>query len=265
MASSPVSCRLRGYSRSERLGRCNSRISLRPKTLMVPRDFAFTKSLILISKVMHIRGLWRTADALYLDTGVSPRLGFCDVMLTGGLARDGRPSTCPKPGRLAPETIAGFFGRPYLGSRGSMSKAVRLRRNLRCRSRRMTKRPTQPSVIPRCAARARPRPNQFVLGFSRADAGVQDVARQLISRLLDRCWAQRSHASPTPKKKTPRGPPPPTRGRNLGDTGAPVGRCVRRSRQCRSHRAVSAGRNRRRAAADDTNDGCANVHAWSRR
>src|ERR1700678_3878786 len=49
----------------------------------------------------------------YISTrGEAPDLGFCDVMLTG-LARDGGlyvPDTWP---RFAPETIAGFFGRPY--------------------------------------------------------------------------------------------------------------------------------------------------------
>ena len=49
----------------------------------------------------------------YISTrGEAPALGFCDVMLTG-LARDGGlyvPETWPQ---LSPETIAGFFGRPY--------------------------------------------------------------------------------------------------------------------------------------------------------
>src|SRR5882757_8805134 len=49
----------------------------------------------------------------YISTrGEAPTLGFCDVMLTG-LARDGGlyvPEVWPQ---LSPETIAGFFGRPY--------------------------------------------------------------------------------------------------------------------------------------------------------
>ena len=49
----------------------------------------------------------------YISTrGEAPRLGFCDVMLTG-LARDGGlyvPEVWPQ---LSSETIAGFFGRPY--------------------------------------------------------------------------------------------------------------------------------------------------------
>src|SRR5258708_39590262 len=49
----------------------------------------------------------------YISTrGEAPTLGFCDVMLTG-LARDAGlyvPEAWP---RLSPETIAGFFGRPY--------------------------------------------------------------------------------------------------------------------------------------------------------
>ena len=49
----------------------------------------------------------------YISTrGEAPTLGFCDVMLTG-LARDGGlyvPETWPQ---LSPDTIAGFFGRPY--------------------------------------------------------------------------------------------------------------------------------------------------------
>ena len=49
----------------------------------------------------------------YISTrGEAPTLGFCDVMLTG-LARDGGlyvPEIWP---RLSPDTIAGFFGRPY--------------------------------------------------------------------------------------------------------------------------------------------------------
>jgi hypothetical protein len=53
----------------------------------------------------------------YISTrGEAPPLGFIDVMLTG-LARDGGlyvPETWPQ---LSPETIAGFFGRPYGKSR----------------------------------------------------------------------------------------------------------------------------------------------------
>src|SRR2546423_3216325 len=49
----------------------------------------------------------------YISTrGEAPTLGFCDVMLTG-LARDGGlyvPESWPQ---LSPDTIAGFFGRPY--------------------------------------------------------------------------------------------------------------------------------------------------------
>src|SRR5258708_14207694 len=49
----------------------------------------------------------------YISTrGEAPTLSFCDVMLTG-LARDGGlyvPETWPQ---LSPETIAGFFVRPY--------------------------------------------------------------------------------------------------------------------------------------------------------
>src|SRR5467141_651473 len=62
---------------------------------------------------------WRALRALedgltrYISTrGEAPTLGFCDVMLTG-LARDGGlyvPEIWP---RLSPDTIAGFFGRPY--------------------------------------------------------------------------------------------------------------------------------------------------------
>src|ERR1700675_3476582 len=81
---------------------------------MVPRDFpSIEVDNPLTSKA------WPRAPPLeggltqYISTrGEAPTLGFCDVMLTG-LARDGGlyvPKAWPQ---LAPETIAGFFGRPY--------------------------------------------------------------------------------------------------------------------------------------------------------
>ncbi len=63
----------------------------------------------------------------YISTrGEAPHLGFCDVMLTG-LARDGGlyvPEVWPQ---LSRETIAGFFGKPVLGSRGRGDPAIRRR------------------------------------------------------------------------------------------------------------------------------------------
>src|SRR6201985_3287264 len=67
------------------------------------------------SKIKGLAECWPLEEDLtrYISTrGEAPVLGFCDVMLAG-LARDGGlyvPETWP---RLAAETIAVFFGRPY--------------------------------------------------------------------------------------------------------------------------------------------------------
>ena len=128
----------------------------------------------------------------YLSTrGEAPVLGFCDVMLTG-LARDGGlyvPEVWP---RLAPEAIAGFFGRPYWEVAvevikpfvaGDISDADlgRMANEAYATFR-------HPAVVPLDQIG----PNQFVLElFHGPTLAFKDVAMQLLSRLMDHVLAQR--------------------------------------------------------------------------
>jgi threonine synthase len=129
----------------------------------------------------------------YISTrGEAPTLGFCDVMLTG-LARDGGlyvPETWP---RLTPETIAGFFGRPYwevavdvirpfVAGEISDADLGRMANEAYASFR-------HPAVVPL----SQTSPNQFVLElFHGPTLAFKDVAMQLISRLMDHVLAQRA-------------------------------------------------------------------------
>jgi threonine synthase len=128
----------------------------------------------------------------YLSTrGEAPRLGFCDVMLTG-LARDGGlyvPEVWPQ---LDPEMIASFFGRPYWEVAvevikpfvaGDISDADlgRMANEAYATFR-------HPAVVPLDQIG----PNQFVLElFHGPTLAFKDVAMQLLSRLMDHVLAQR--------------------------------------------------------------------------
>ncbi len=132
----------------------------------------------------------------YISTrGEAPKLGFCDVMLAG-LARDGGlylPDIWP---RLSPETIAGFFGRPYwevavdvirpfVAGEISDADLGRMANEAYATFR-------HPAVVPLNQTS----PNQFVLElFHGPTLAFKDVAMQLISRLMDHVLAQ--HAQRT--------------------------------------------------------------------
>jgi threonine synthase len=129
----------------------------------------------------------------YISTrGEAPALGFCDVMLAG-LARDGGlyvPETWP---RLSPETISGFFGRPYwqvavdvispfVGGEISDADLGRMANEAYASFR-------HPAVVPLDQIG----PNQFLLElFHGPTLAFKDVAMQLISRLMDHVLARRS-------------------------------------------------------------------------
>jgi threonine synthase len=128
----------------------------------------------------------------YISTrGSAPRLGFCDVMLTG-LARDGGlyvPETWPQ---LSAGTIAGFFGRPYWEVAvevirpfvaGEISEADlgRMANEAYATFR-------HPAVVPLSQIN----PHQFVLElFHGPTLAFKDVAMQLLARLMDHVLAQR--------------------------------------------------------------------------
>ncbi len=128
----------------------------------------------------------------YLSTrGEAPRLGFCDVMLTG-LARDGGlyvPEVWPQ---LSPETIASFFGRsywevavevikPFVAGDISDADLGRMANEAYATFR-------HPAVVPLDQIG----PNQFVLElFHGPTLAFKDVAMQLLSRLMDHVLAQR--------------------------------------------------------------------------
>ncbi|MBN9006921.1 MAG: threonine synthase [Rhizobiales bacterium] len=128
----------------------------------------------------------------YLSTrGEAPKLGFCDVMLTG-LARDGGlyvPEVWPQ---LSPATIASFFGRPYWEVAvevirpfvaGDISDA-----DLGCMANEAYATFRHPAVVPLDQIG----PNQFVLElFHGPTLAFKDVAMQLLSRLMDHVLAQR--------------------------------------------------------------------------
>ncbi|MDE2329465.1 MAG: threonine synthase, partial [Bradyrhizobium sp.] len=129
----------------------------------------------------------------YVSTrGEAPALGFCDVMLTG-LARDGGlyvPETWPQ---LSPETIAGFFARPYwevavevirpfVGEEISDADLGRMANEAYATFR-------HPAVVPLDQTG----PNQFLLElFHGPTLAFKDVAMQLISRLMDHVLAKRA-------------------------------------------------------------------------
>src|SRR5436305_12914530 len=122
----------------------------------------------------------------YISTrGEAPTLGFLDVMLTG-LARDGGlyvPEVWPQ---LSPDSIAGFFGRPYwevavdvirpfAGGEISDADLGRMANEAYATFR-------HPAVVPL----RQTGPSQFVLELFHGPApAFKDVAMQLISRLVD--------------------------------------------------------------------------------
>jgi threonine synthase len=128
----------------------------------------------------------------YLSTrGDAPRLGFCDVMLTG-LARDGGlyvPEVWP---RLSPDAIAGFFGRPYwevavevirpfVGGEISESDLGRMANEAYATFR-------HPAAVPLSQIA----PDRFVLElFHGPTLAFKDVAMQLLARLMDHVLARR--------------------------------------------------------------------------
>jgi len=127
----------------------------------------------------------------YISTrGEAPALGFCEVMLTG-LARDGGlyvPEIWPS---LSPETIAGFFGRPYwevavdiirpfAGGEISDADLGRMANEAYATFR-------HPAVVPLDQIG----PQQFLLElFHGPTLAFKDVAMQLISRLMDHVLAR---------------------------------------------------------------------------
>ena len=128
----------------------------------------------------------------YLSTrGEAPKLGFCDVMLTG-LARDGGlyvPEVWPT---LTRETIAGFSGVPYWEVAaevirpfvaGEISDA-----DLRCMTNEAYATFRHPAVVPLDQSGT----NQFTLElFHGPTLAFKDVAMQLLSRLMDHVLAKR--------------------------------------------------------------------------
>jgi len=128
----------------------------------------------------------------YISTrGEAPRLGFCDVMLTG-LARDGGlyvPEVWPQ---LTPDGIAALCGRPYwevaveiirpfVGDEISDADLGRMANEAYATFR-------HPAVVPLDQSG----PNQFVLElFHGPTLAFKDVAMQLLSRLMDHVLAKR--------------------------------------------------------------------------
>src|SRR5262245_25733408 len=117
--------------------------------------------------------------------GEAPPLGFVDVTLAG-LARDGglyMPEAWP---RLAPETIAGFAGKPYaevavevirpfVGSAISEVELARMAREAYGTFR-------HPAVVPLSQLS----PSSFLLElFHGPTLAFKDVAMQLLARLMD--------------------------------------------------------------------------------
>jgi len=129
----------------------------------------------------------------YISTrGEAPKLGFCDVMLTG-LARDGGlyiPEVWPQ---LSTETIASLFGRPYwevavevlrpfVAGEISDEDLGRMANEAYATFR-------HPAVVPLDQTA----PNQFVLElFHGPTLAFKDVAMQLIARLMDHVLAKRN-------------------------------------------------------------------------
>src|SRR4051794_9760393 len=129
----------------------------------------------------------------YISTrGEAPTLGFSDVMLTG-LARDGGlyvPESWPQ---LSPDTIAGFFGRPYWEVAVEGIGPLFARENSEADLRRMANEAystfRHPPVVPLNQIGA----NQFLLElFHGPTLAFKDVAMQLLSRLMDHVLAKRA-------------------------------------------------------------------------
>ncbi|PYF02957.1 L-threonine synthase [Rhodopseudomonas faecalis] len=128
----------------------------------------------------------------YISTrGEAPKLGFCDVMLTG-LARDGGlyvPETWPQ---LSADTIASFFGRPYWEVavevirpfvHGEISDA-----ELGAMANEAYASFRHPAVVPLNQVS----PSQFTLElFHGPTLAFKDVAMQLLARLMDHVLAKR--------------------------------------------------------------------------
>jgi len=129
----------------------------------------------------------------YISTrGGAPKLGFCDVMLTG-LARDGGlyvPEVWPQ---FTPDAIAALVGRPYwevaveiirpfVGGEISDADLGRMANEAYATFR-------HPAVVPLDQSG----PNQFVLElFHGPTLAFKDVAMQLLSRLMDHVLALRA-------------------------------------------------------------------------
>jgi len=172
-----------------------NRFPLPRKTLYGAARLCHRQSYI-INKYQRLGGISRPLEGgltRYISTrGEAPILGFCDVMLTG-LARDGGlyvPETWPQ---LSPQTIAGFFGRPYwevavevirpfAGNEISDADLGRMANEAYATFR-------HPAVVPLDQIG----PNQFLLElFHGPTLAFKDVAMQLISRLMDHVLAQRA-------------------------------------------------------------------------
>jgi threonine synthase len=128
----------------------------------------------------------------YLSTrGEAPKLGFCDVMLTG-LARDGGlyvPEVWPT---LSREAIAGFLGRPYWEVATEVIRPFVAGEISDADLGRMTNEAyatfRHPAVVPLNQSGT----NQFTLElFHGPTLAFKDVAMQLLSRLMDHVLAKR--------------------------------------------------------------------------
>ena len=128
----------------------------------------------------------------YLSTrGEAPKLGFCDVMLTG-LARDGGlyvPEVWPT---LSRDAIAGFAGRPYWEVATEVIRPFVAGEISDADLGRMTNEAyatfRHPAVVPLDQSGT----NQFTLElFHGPTLAFKDVAMQLLSRLMDHVLAKR--------------------------------------------------------------------------
>jgi threonine synthase len=128
----------------------------------------------------------------YVSTrGEAPALSFCDVMLTG-LARDGGlyvPETWP---RLAPDTIAAFFGRPYWEVAVEVIRPFVGGEIPDADLGRMANEAYATFRHPAVAPLTQMSPHLFALElFHGPTLAFKDVAMQLISRLMDHVLAKR--------------------------------------------------------------------------
>src|SRR4051794_16869823 len=129
----------------------------------------------------------------YISTrGEAPTLGFCDVMLTG-LARDGGlyvPESWPQ---LSPDTIAGFFGRPYWEVAVEVIGPVVAGELSEADLRPLANEAYAPLPPPPLVPLNQIGPHQFLLElFHGPTLAFKDVAMQLISRLMDYVLAKRA-------------------------------------------------------------------------